>query len=131
MIVLDASAAIDLLLDLPPHADTIRARLESTRSVAAPHLIDVEVGQVLRRRMLAGGIAQARAREALDDLAALPLIRYAHGPLLSRALDFRANATVYDGVYLALAEALGAVLLTRDAALAAVPGCLARVDALA
>ena len=130
MIVLGAWAAIERLLDLPPHDDTIRARLESTRSVAAPHYD--------RRRGRSGAApADARRRdrtgaprEALDDLAALPLIRYAHGTA-SRALDFRANATVYDGSAMVLAEALGAVLLTRDAALAAVPGCLARVDALA
>ncbi len=123
MIVVDASAVIDLLLLLPPHGSAIAARLAAEApDVAAPHLLDVEVAQVLRRWVLAGKLTDARARGALQDLADLPLVRYEHGPLLDRAFDLRANATVYDAVYLALAEALAAPLLTRDAALASVPG---------
>lgn len=131
MIVLDASAAIDLLLDLPPHGSTI-ARLVTAEApdVAAPHLLDVEVGQVLRRWILAGKLTVVRARAAMADLADLTLIRYEHGPLVDRALDLCANATVYDGVYLALAEALSATLVTLDAKLAGVPRCRARVHVI-
>lgn len=132
MIVLDASAAIDLLLDRPPHGATIAAILTAEApDVAAPHLLDVEVGQVLRRWILAGKLPAARARGAMADLADLTLVRYEHGPLVERALDLRANATVYDGVYLALAEALRATLVTRDAKLAGVPCCRARVRVVA
>jgi predicted nucleic acid-binding protein len=90
-------------------------------------LLDAEVGQVLRRFVLAGQLLPERAQAALQDLMDLPLIRYAHGPLLLRAFDLRANATVYDALYIALAEGLEAPLLTRDAALAAVPGHRAQV----
>ena len=76
-------------------------------------------------------MAPARAEQALQDFLALGLTRYPHVPLLARAFELRDNATVYDALYLALAEALGATLLTRDAALGVVPGHRARVEVLA
>jgi predicted nucleic acid-binding protein len=60
--------------------------------------------------------------QAIEDLQDLPITRYAHEPLLDRIWQLRTNATVYDAAYLALAEALDAVLLTRDKALARIPG---------
>ncbi len=66
----------------------------------------------------------------MDDLLDLPVIRYPHGPLLDRAIDLHANVTAYDAMYLALAEALGAPLLTRDDALGAVRISRARVIVL-
>lgn len=129
MIVIDASAAVDFILNIPPHGATIASRLTANNSgLAAPHLLDVEVSQVLRRFVRSGTITVARAEAGLVDLAALPIIRYPHGPLLSRAFDLRDNATMYDAVYLVLAEGLGATFITRDAALAKIPGHHARVD---
>jgi len=131
VIVLDASAAVDLLLDVPPHGDAVARRLAAEPDgAAAPHLFDAEVGQVLRRFVLAGSVGADRAAAALEDLADLPLERFPHGPLLGRAFALRENATVYDALYLALAEALGAPLVTRDGALASVPGVRARVEVL-
>jgi predicted nucleic acid-binding protein len=128
VIVLDASAAIDLLLDVRPVADTLREKLlAQPGQLAAPHLIDAEVGQVLRRHVLRGELTAARARDAFDDLRDLGIQRFPHGPLLGRAFELRDNATVYDALYLALAEALDADLLTRDAALAGLRGVTARV----
>ncbi len=72
----------------------------------------------------------ARATAAFEDLADLPIRRFPHTELLPRAFELRANATVYDGIYLALAEALEAPLLSYDAALADVPGCDAAVEIL-
>ena len=130
MIVLDASAAIELLLNTPL-AGRIATRVFARReSLHAPHLIDLEVTQVLRRWEHAGELTPERAEEALDDLSDLPLARYPHDVLLGRVWSLRANATAYDAAYLALAEALGAVLLTRDAALAAIPGHAARVEVI-
>ncbi|HVC10084.1 MAG TPA: hypothetical protein VNE59_00470 [Burkholderiales bacterium] len=71
-----------------------------------------------------------RGEEALEDLTDLPLERYPHQPLLPRIWDLRSNATAYDAAYLALAEALGATLVTRDAALASVPGHSVRVEVI-
>ncbi len=132
MIVLDASVVVDLLLGIQPHARAITARVrDEAPDLAAPHLMDAEVGQVLRRFVLAGRVDGTRAELALEDLAALPLVRYPHARLLPRALELRDNATVYDALYLALAEGLGAPLLTRDAALGEVPGVRARVEVIA
>jgi predicted nucleic acid-binding protein len=131
VIVLDASAAIDLILDLLPAADAVRSALSADRAgAAAPHLFDAEVAQVLRRHVLRREVTPQRALEALQDLRDLPIRRFPHGPLLERALELRENVTVYDALYLALAEALGVPLLTRDPALAGVPGVAARVDVL-
>ncbi len=132
MIVLDASAAIDLLLDTPPHATAFAARIGAAPGgAAAPHLLDVEVGHVLRRLVRQKAVTASRARAALDDLLDLPLVRYGHGPLVHRALDFRDSLTFYDAVYVALAEALAAPLLTRDAALARSAGHRARIELFA
>ena len=95
-------------------------------SLHAPQLLDVEVTQVLRRYWRAGQITPARGSEAMRDLADLPLQRYEHLPLLDRMWQLRNNVTAYDAAYIALAEALEAVLITRDRALARVPGV--RVD---
>jgi len=128
LIVLDASAVLDLVLDVNPVADLLRARLLKERDWAAPYLLDAEVGQVLRRFVAKGQITARRASQALQDFMDLPLHRYPHAPLLERAFELRENVvTFYDALYLALAEALEAELLTRDQALAAVPKVQAQV----
>jgi predicted nucleic acid-binding protein len=122
VIVLDASVVVDLVLDTPPAAEIITDHVrEHDGDLHAPHLIDAEVAQVFRRYALRGELSPARARLGLFRLSQLPLTRYPHGPFLERALDLRENVTVYDALYLVLAEALGAPFLTRDKALATVP----------
>ena len=128
MIVVDASAMLEVLLRTPA-APAIEERLfEGGETLHAPHLIDLEVVQVLRRYAAAGEISAERAREALDDLAAFRLRRWAHEPLTLRIWDLRQNLTAYDAAYVALAEALSAPLLTRDRRLASAPGIRARVE---
>lgn len=132
MIVLDASAAIDFLLAGGGHGGPLAERIVgASPDLAAPHLIDVETIQVLRRYVAKGLVSAERAALAIADLTDLPLQRYPHTPLLPRAFALRANLTMYDAIYLALAEALNAPLLTRDAALRGVPGCKASVEVLA
>lgn len=125
MIVVDASAVVELLLQLDA-AEVLMDRLFlSGESLHAPQLLDVEVTQVIRRYARAGDLTPARGAEAVRDLADLPITRHGHLPLLDRMWQLRNNATAYDAAYIALAEALDAVLVTRDAALARVPGrCL-------
>lgn len=139
MIVLDASVAIDTLLQVEPVASFVRQRWLGSdpasagglpQTLAAPHLLDAEVGHVLRRHARRGDLGAVVARLLLDDLVDLPLVRFDHGPLLDRAWDLRGDVTFYDALYLALAEALDAPLWTRDAALAGVPGCTAEVVVL-
>lgn len=128
MIVLDASAALELLLNTPGGA-TVRERVsDPNESLHAPHLLSVEVAQVLRRFAAKGWISAADANDALRDLADLDVERYEHEPLLDRVWQLRSNVTAYDAVYLALAELLGATLLTFDAKLAAAVGHEATIE---
>ena len=130
MIVLDASAVIELLL-CTPNGHRVAERIASPKqSLHAPHLIDVEVAQVLRRYEATGVLASERAEEALADLADLGLRRYPHDIFLSRVWELRKNLTAYDATYLALAEALDAPLLTLDGRLSKAPGHRARVEVL-
>src|SRR5208337_4676403 len=98
------------------------------QSLHALHLLDVEVAQVIRRYAANGEIDSDRGREALTDRTDFPLHRYPHDFLLPRVWDLRDNLTAYDAVYVALAEALDAPLLTRDQRLAAAPGHHAVVE---
>jgi predicted nucleic acid-binding protein len=128
MIVVDASALIEALLRTGTAA-VVRERLfDAARTLHAPHLIDLEVAQVLRRYAGIGRMDQARCREAIDDLSDFPLRRYQHDILLPRVWELRHNLTAYDAAYVALAEALDAPLLTRDRRLATAPGHRARIE---
>ena len=118
MIVVDASAVLEVLLQTPAASRVSRRIFAAGETLHAPHLLDVEIAQVLRRYAHAGVISSDRGAEALTDLGDLPLTRYPHFVLLPRIWQLRHNVTAYDAAYLALAEALDAPLLTRDRALA-------------
>jgi predicted nucleic acid-binding protein len=122
VIVLDASATVELLLQTATGI-AVAARLQSPdETLHAPHLLDVEVSQVFRRFVLAGSLEEKRASAALLDLGELDVSRYPHDVLLPRVWQLYRNLSAYDAVYVALAEALGAVLLTADARLTKTPG---------
>jgi predicted nucleic acid-binding protein len=127
MLVLDASALVSYLAD-GEHAAGVRVELlKAGRGLWAPHLVDAEVGHVLRRAVLAGELTPGAARAALDDLADLPLRRAPHRRLLPRAWALRENLSFYDALYVALAERLQAPLMTLDGRLAGAPGVRAEV----
>ena len=131
MIVVDASAVIELLLRTPA-GRRIEARLfDRPAPLHAPHLLDVEVAQVLRRFVARGEVPAGRGATSLRLLDALPLRRHPHAPLLARMWALRANLTAYDAAYVALAEALGAVLITCDTRLGRARGLHATVEVLA
>ncbi|WP_375504902.1 type II toxin-antitoxin system VapC family toxin [uncultured Jatrophihabitans sp.] len=112
------------LADDGPDGHRVRQRLRGER-LAAPQLIDLEVGSVLRRLNRSGQIGDRRAEMAINDLAAIPLQRAGHPNLLGRCWELRQNLTFYDSAYVALAEALQVTLLTGDRRLsrAAGPSC--------
>ncbi len=127
MIVLDASAVVELLLDTPA-GRRVGSLLENPATgLHVPHLLDVEVISVLRRYAREGPIDDGEAEAAIEDLLALDLQRHSHEGLAERAWALRKNITAYDAMYIALAEALGATLVTCDAKLAKAPGINATV----
>jgi predicted nucleic acid-binding protein len=128
MIVVDASALLEALLRTPAAKAVDKFLFDPRQTLHAPHLLDVEIAQVIRRYAANGEIDDQRGRAALVDLADFPLRRYPHDFLLPRVWDLRNNLTAYDAVYVALAEALDAPLLTRDRRLAAAAGHHARVE---
>jgi predicted nucleic acid-binding protein len=130
MIVLDASAAVDWLLQTPAGIQIGRRILARGQSLHAPHLIDLEVVQALRRLTRDGTITARRAEEGIEDLRALRLNRYPHFVFLPWIWQHRNNLTAYDACYVALAEQLGATLITRDAGLAGALGRAAKIEVL-
>lgn len=128
MIVLDASAAVDWLVQSAA-APRIESRIFSrSQSLHAPELLDLEVAQVLRRLVREGVLAAGRAEGAIQDLLELRITRYPHYVLLPRIWQLRHNLSAYDAAYVVLAEKLGATLLTRDARLASAAGHGATVE---
>jgi predicted nucleic acid-binding protein len=122
MIVLDASAAIDWLLQTTAGQRIDRRIFSRNESLHAPQLIDLEVAQVLRRLVREGAISAHRAGQAIEDLLDLRLTRYPHFVLLPRIWLLRQSLSAYDASYIVLAEKIGAALLTRDRRLASAPG---------
>jgi len=126
--IVDASAIIEWLLQTPTGIK-IEKRIFSPRApLHAPHLLDVEVAQVLRLYVRDKTIPAQRGQEALEDLADLSLHRYPHDFLMPRVWELRATLTAYDAVYVALAELLDAPLVTCDSKIASAPGHHAVVE---
>lgn len=129
MIVLDASVLIDLLFDIEPFSGVIERRIrKESPNLFAPHLLDAEVAQVIRGYLLRREVSKNRAILALEDYLDLPIFRFSHTPLLKRAFELRNNVTIYDAIYISLAEGLGIPLLTRDNSLVKLPGVKAEVE---
>ena len=128
MIVLDASAAIEWVLRTPAGIKIDGRMFSRSEALNAPHLLDLEVVQVLRRKLRDKSLTPERAQEALSDFGDLRLDRYPHDFLLPRVWELRATFSAYDGVYVALAEVLDAVLLTCDRRIASAPGHHAAIE---
>jgi len=122
VIVLDASAAIDWLLQTSAGQRIEQLIYSHSESLHAPHFLDLEVGQVLRRLVREGAVSAHRADQAIEDLLDLRITRYPHFVLLPRIWQLRHNLSAYDAAYVVLAERLGARLVTRDSRLASASG---------
>ncbi|HWS63485.1 MAG TPA: type II toxin-antitoxin system VapC family toxin [Steroidobacteraceae bacterium] len=126
--MLDASALLEILLRTSLAERLMDRALDASERMHAPHLLDVEVTQVLRRLVRLKEVTVARAEQALDDLSKLVIERHEHQSLVGRVWQLRDSISAYDGVYVALAEALDAPLLTCDAKLAGAHGHHATIE---
>lgn len=126
MMVLDASALVELLVGSDLGEAVASHISEPSLSLHVPHLADIEVAQALRRYVREGQLDAREAAAALEDLRSLDLERHAHEPLLERVWALRQNLTAYDAVYVALAEALDTKVLTCDGRLARSPAVAGR-----
>ena len=130
MIVVDASALLEFLLQTPLGV-RVEARLfHRDVEFHAPHLVDVEIVQGLRRLVRTGEVSSGRAADAIADLTEIDLHRHAHLDLLGRAWRLRDNISAYDAMYVALAEAIDAPIVTCDGPLAKAPGHRARIEVI-
>jgi predicted nucleic acid-binding protein len=129
MLVVDASCLCEVLIG-GDGAEAIRHRLTTDDDHAAPHVVDVEVFGVVRREYLRGHLDRTEAGQAVEDLEAWPGERFGHRLLLPRAWQLRDTVRGWDAMYVALAEALDAVLLTTDRRLAAATGPTCRIEAV-
>jgi predicted nucleic acid-binding protein len=121
MLVVDTSAVLAALAERTPDGELVR-RLADDGDLHAPHLIDIEILQALRRLVRGGKLSAERAEDVRTDVAALAITRYGHEPLADRVWALRENLTAYDAVFVALSEALEVPLVTCDARVASAPG---------
>jgi predicted nucleic acid-binding protein len=130
MLVVDASCLYEVVAG-SSDAESIRARLGRDEEQAAPHIVDVEVFSVIRRQHRLGHLDATAADQAVEDLASWPGERFGHRLLLSRAWELRDSVRGWDAMYVALAEALEAVLLTTDRRLAGARGPACQIEVVA
>lgn len=127
-IVVDASLVVEVLLASKAGTRAMARFVAANANLHAPELLDVEVLHVFRRAVSRDELTVRRAEQSLRLLESLPLTRHAHAPLRRRCWQLRANLSAYDAIYVALAEGLGALLMTRDARIARAPGLGALVE---
>jgi predicted nucleic acid-binding protein len=130
MLVVDASCLFEVLAGTP-HAEPLRVRLQADRDLLAPHVVDAEVLGMIRRHESLGRLDATAAQQAVDDLRDWPGERVGHRGLIDRVWELRANVRTWDALYVALAEALGATLLTQDERLARATGPRCRFEVVA
>lgn len=127
MLVVDASCLYEVVVD-GRSAENVRRKLAADPDHAAPHVVDIEVVSVIRRDHQLGRLDPTAAAQAVEDLRDWPGERFGHRHLLERVWALRATVRGWDAAYVALAEILGATLVTLDARLAAAPGPRCRFD---
>jgi len=131
VIVLDASAAVEWLLGRPAAPEVAAHLADPDTIINAPSTLGVEVASAMRGLVRGGYADPERGRQAISDLSDADIVLHDPSPLLQRAWQVRDNLSIYDGVYVALAEVLDATLVTGDARVARAPGVTAAVDVIA
>src|SRR5688572_20952827 len=129
MIVIDASAAVDLLIGSAEKLEWLDQRLQSEHDLQVPAVFDIEVLHSLRRLEASQAVAAPVLAVALQGYPALRISRHDHVQLRSRIWELRHNLSAYDAAYVALAEALAAPLITTDMRLAGSSGHDAAIEA--
>jgi predicted nucleic acid-binding protein len=129
MLIVDASCLYEVVADTA-QADQVRRRLLVDQDHAAPHVVDAEVLGIIRRDLLLGRLDETAARQAMEDLRDWPAERFGHRMLLERAWELRDRVRTWDALYVALAEALDATLVTLDARLGRVAGLDCAVEVI-
>lgn len=120
-VVVDASVIVACLTTSGAVGAWAEAVVEQSTMIA-PHLMPVEVTNILRRSALQGSISDEAATIAHDDLLGFRIELVDHRPFAERIWELRPNVTSYDAWYVALAESLEVELATLDQRLAAAPG---------
>jgi predicted nucleic acid-binding protein len=128
VIVVDSSVILEVLLRTKSAKDVEKKIFSKGQTLHAPHLIDIEIAQVIRRYASAGELTAERGAQAIEDFLDFRISRYSHDILLPRIWELRTNMTAYDAAYIALAEILDATLLTRDVKLARSAGSAAKIQ---
>jgi predicted nucleic acid-binding protein len=122
-VVVDASVVVATLVDSGSHGEWAETQLSSDQ-LAATHLMPVEAASILRRAARSGEISEDTASMAYADLMELRVALFPYQPFAARIWELRQNVTTYDAWYVALAESLGACLVTLDRRLSRVAGGL-------
>ena len=131
MIVADASVLVEALIGEGTTGDAARQRISDAPQLHAPHLVDLEVANAVRRLVASDRVPDDLAAHAITGLRQLPLTRYPHVPFLDRIWELRFAVTSYDAAYVALAEAVGVPLLTLDVRLGKASGARCPVEVIA
>jgi len=126
-LVVDASAVVAALLDDGAEGRWCEGRL-GEGGLVAPHLLPLEVANIIRRTEARQRIEASEAAAAFDDLRRLDVDLVPFEPIADRAWDLRSNLTVYDACYVATAELVGGRLVTLDQKLAGAPGLRCAVE---
>jgi predicted nucleic acid-binding protein len=127
MLVVDAGCLFEALIGTPV-GQVVKRHLAADDDHAAPHMVDVETMNVIRKYHLDGRLDETAARQAVEDLELWPGERFAHTRLIPRAWELRNNVRGWDAFYVALAEALDATLLTLDERLSRALGPRCRIE---
>jgi predicted nucleic acid-binding protein len=119
-VVCDACALVALLLDSGPDGQWVTARVSGT-DLAAPSLVRFETANIIRRHERAGIVSADQATQAHADLLDLAIEEWPYELLAARAWRLRHDLSTYDASYVALAELIGAALVTLDQRIGGAP----------
>ena len=120
--MLDASVLVDAFTSTDRPGQAARSTISTIGYMHVGSHLRAEATSAVRRLRFHGKLGEFQARSALDSIRRLPIQLHPIEPLLPRIWELKDTITVYDAWYVALAERLGAVLVTADRRLSEAPG---------